>query len=635
MNHSKDEFRDLIQLIKSADAGRAEQNTLILEAASANISLSGDSASEVQQLMQLFKNAGMENAGEVASTISSMPSQMDNSPCDGDDMEPMKKSLPALVDNIESEFDEDGYDNAPEEDYKDSEFMNNTLAGGINKPKKSFAPAARGDNPMAVEGDQYNSIKTDLYSALRSLMSEGDDEKLTGNNLLAYNDGVRHGKKKGSKIGDINVSDEYGPTGSDFNAGFSAGKKQATNEASSDPSSEPSNPAKFKQAIQNAASEFGLDGKLSSQQYKEAYVLLLKGGSSVNDAVMRVLEALADNNRGKIDPSNVDYRLMAVIEDELQDLYYDIKNGSQESIKNEVSSEPSSEPSNPAKFKQAIQNAASEFGLNGKLSSQQYKEAYVLLLKGGNSVNDAVMRVLEALADNNRGKIDPNNVDYKLMAVIEDELQDLYYDIKNGSQESIKNEGKKGKKPDFLDVDKDGNKKETFKKALKDKKSTTECKTNEKYKPHMMYDEKTGKSKMAKVEQDHKDLAKKGWSHKKPTVKASLKKKVAVEGKKVSDETDTSSAERQVKQLAKAYAPDRYTRKSSKAADKSTTKKKTNESKIDYSAILPATEVITESAEQLLAHISDIITLATKDVSASSKSKQSSAALDIKRLAGL
>ena len=39
---------------------------------------------------------------------------------------------------------------------------------------------------------------------------------------------------------------------------------------------------------------------------------------------------------------------------------------------------------------------------------------------------------------------------------------------------------------------------------------------DEKFKPHMMYDPKTGKGKMAKVEQDHLDLAKKGWKHEKP-----------------------------------------------------------------------------------------------------------------------
>ena len=36
--------------------------------------------------------------------------------------------------------------------------------------------------------------------------------------------------------------------------------------------------------------------------------------------------------------------------------------------------------------------------------------------------------------------------------------------------EAKKSEIKKGAKPDFLDVDKDGNKKESFKKAVADKK---------------------------------------------------------------------------------------------------------------------------------------------------------------------
>ena len=47
----------------------------------------------------------------------------------------------------------------------------------------------------------------------------------------------------------------------------------------------------------------------------------------------------------------------------------------------------------------------------------------------------------------------------------------------------------------------------------------------------MMYDPKTGKGKMAKVEKDHKDLAKKGWTHDKPkkVKEASTKKAVCKE----------------------------------------------------------------------------------------------------------
>jgi len=49
-------------------------------------------------------------------------------------------------------------------------------------------------------------------------------------------------------------------------------------------------------------------------------------------------------------------------------------------------------------------------------------------------------------------------------------------------------------------------------------KSMSEDKSEE-FKPHMMYDPKTGEGKMAKKEQDHKDLAKKGWGHDKPKAK--------------------------------------------------------------------------------------------------------------------
>ena len=43
-----------------------------------------------------------------------------------------------------------------------------------------------------------------------------------------------------------------------------------------------------------------------------------------------------------------------------------------------------------------------------------------------------------------------------------------------------------------------------------------ESEKDEEFKPHMMYDPKTGEGKKANKEQDHKDLSKKGWTHDKP-----------------------------------------------------------------------------------------------------------------------
>ena len=45
------------------------------------------------------------------------------------------------------------------------------------------------------------------------------------------------------------------------------------------------------------------------------------------------------------------------------------------------------------------------------------------------------------------------------------------------------------------------------------------------FKPHMMYDPKTGKGKMSKTYSEHLALKKKGWGHTKPKKKKTTKKK--------------------------------------------------------------------------------------------------------------
>jgi|TARA_R110000765_G_scaffold7727_1_gene25191 hypothetical protein len=39
------------------------------------------------------------------------------------------------------------------------------------------------------------------------------------------------------------------------------------------------------------------------------------------------------------------------------------------------------------------------------------------------------------------------------------------------------------------------------------------------FKPHMMYDPKTGKGKMTRINAEHLALKKKGWGHTKPKTK--------------------------------------------------------------------------------------------------------------------
>jgi len=72
-------------------------------------------------------------------------------------------------DNQES-VDEAGYDNSPEEDYKDHNYMTKDLSGGINREKKAYAAAQDGDNAMAVE-----ELQSALRDALMTKMAEVDD----------------------------------------------------------------------------------------------------------------------------------------------------------------------------------------------------------------------------------------------------------------------------------------------------------------------------------------------------------------------------------------------------------------------------------------------------------------------------
>ena len=55
----------------------------------------------------------------------------------------------------------EGYENEPDEKYDDHEKMTHDLSGGINRRKKAFKAAQRGDNAMAVE-----ALMSELKAAL-------------------------------------------------------------------------------------------------------------------------------------------------------------------------------------------------------------------------------------------------------------------------------------------------------------------------------------------------------------------------------------------------------------------------------------------------------------------------------------
>jgi hypothetical protein len=144
----------------------------------------------------MMKNAGLGGAQEVSPAM--MPMRLDIEkfrdtvdgpkalPMPSEEVEPEgeedddimthlnKKLKPyddhvAKLKNKEDEDAKEEYANEPDEKYDDTNTMINDLSGGINGPKKMYKPAAKGDNPMAVE-----SIKEKLYALLSEKKAKPD-----------------------------------------------------------------------------------------------------------------------------------------------------------------------------------------------------------------------------------------------------------------------------------------------------------------------------------------------------------------------------------------------------------------------------------------------------------------------------
>jgi len=197
----------------------------INESASMNISMSGDNAGEVGELLKILKNAGMPNAAPVGAMdmpmdapVSAIPggagidldrdgnndmevgpmdhdhSMPDESPCGSDEsgMGDMKR-LAGLQDDVE----EDGWDNSPDEEYKDDNYM--YQSGGMHKKKKAYPATQDGDNPMALE----TSIKERLWAALQEkTTNEGRGKKKKSRGTkedMQTTEGSRGKKSRGKK----------------------------------------------------------------------------------------------------------------------------------------------------------------------------------------------------------------------------------------------------------------------------------------------------------------------------------------------------------------------------------------------------------------------------------------------------
>jgi|TARA_B100000902_G_scaffold330976_1_gene328188 hypothetical protein len=77
--------------------------------------------------------------------------------------------------DAEKKDKEEAYANEPDEDHRDIDYMQNKLAGGMNRPKGTHPKVADGDNPMkkVKEGDDLRAqIKAELAQRLAEAKGE-------------------------------------------------------------------------------------------------------------------------------------------------------------------------------------------------------------------------------------------------------------------------------------------------------------------------------------------------------------------------------------------------------------------------------------------------------------------------------
>tara|TARA_X000000368_G_scaffold405983_1_gene383739 strand:+ start:28 stop:966 length:939 start_codon:yes stop_codon:yes gene_type:complete len=180
------------------------------EAVNMSISMSGETADDVATLMKMVKDAG--GKPEIIPPMGPTMSPRDDieKSLKVMDLPPMPKKMPMDMEpGCEDEVAKEGeWDNAPDEKYQDTAYMQNDLAGGLNRQKKSYPKVAGGDNPMALEDE----IKSELRQRLDQMMtSEGgvkDEAIKLQDEIREFAQEIKDGKHSFDAIND-ELNDMY------------------------------------------------------------------------------------------------------------------------------------------------------------------------------------------------------------------------------------------------------------------------------------------------------------------------------------------------------------------------------------------------------------------------------------------
>ena len=157
-----------------------------------NVSMNASGKEHVADLLDMMKNAGLGDAKPAADAM--LPMRMDMERLRGMMDEPGVEDPNEEMEPVEDEIDtEEGYDNEPDPEYQDHEYMTKDLSGGLNREKKAYAAAQDGDNAMAVE-----AIKAQLMAALEEKKGKPDflDLDKDGDKKEPMKKAVKDKKKK-------------------------------------------------------------------------------------------------------------------------------------------------------------------------------------------------------------------------------------------------------------------------------------------------------------------------------------------------------------------------------------------------------------------------------------------------------
>ena len=180
---------------------------------SMSVNINAQGMQNIEDMMKLFTKVNpdmMPKIPEPMPTLSIMPGMGMDKPMGPPDIKPINKLLPDFdadnddkiggeKDHMEPDGDEgpepkmssddDGdeedkkkskdeeYANEPDTDIKDVDYMNNKLAGGMNRPKDTFPKVSDGDNPMKKSRFESGDLRAQIRAELLQRLSEAKGAK--------------------------------------------------------------------------------------------------------------------------------------------------------------------------------------------------------------------------------------------------------------------------------------------------------------------------------------------------------------------------------------------------------------------------------------------------------------------------